>query len=93
MLFRSQGIVTELLQLYLSGTHDKKTILVCSGNGLRKNDALKALFARQFGMQAITPVHTEEAAFGASLCGMVAAGAYETIADAQKLIQYATERK
>ena len=86
-----QGIVTELLNMYLAGNHDKKKILVCSGNGLRRNPALKKLFARRFGMDAVTPAHTEEAAFGAALCGMVACGACRSIAEAQTRIHYETD--
>lgn len=83
-----QGIVTELLEMYLAGTHGRKSVLVCSGNGLRKNEALRKLFARRFGMEPVTPVHTEEAAFGAALFGTVACGAYASLADAQQLIRY-----
>ena len=86
-----QGIVTELLDMYIAGNHNKKSVLVCSGNGLRKNPALKKLFARRFGMDAVTPVHTEEAAFGAALCGMVACGAVSSLAEAQTRIHYETE--
>ena len=86
-----QGIVTELLDLYIAGNHDKKKILVCSGNGLRKNPVLKKLFARRFGMDAVTPAHTEEAAFGAALCGLVSCGAFRSMHDAQSLIHYETD--
>ena len=86
-----QGIVTELLEMYLAGDHGKMQTLVCSGNGLRKNPALKKQFARRFGMNAVTPVHTEEAAFGAALCGMTACGEADSIADAQTRIRYETD--
>ena len=82
------GIVTELWDLYDSAAHPDHDTMVCSGNGLRKNPALRRAFSRRFGTKAVAPVHTEEAAFGAALCAMTAGGAYDSIYDAQKLIRY-----
>jgi ribulose kinase len=39
-------------------------------------------------MKLLIPVHREEAAFGAALTGMTAAGLAENIEQAQKLISY-----
>lgn len=86
-----RGIVTELYDMYRSIPHDARTTLVCSGNGLRKNPALRELFGKTFGMKTVTPVHREEAAFGAALFAMTACGVYPTIQEAQALIQYEKE--
>ena len=82
------GIVAELWDMYDSAPHPDHDTMVCSGNGLRKNPALRQAFSRKFGTSAVTPVHTEEAAFGAALCAMTAGGAYDSIYEAQKLIRY-----
>ena len=86
-----RGIVTELYDLYDGAAHDARSTLVCSGNGLRKNPALRDLFGETFGMTTVTPVHREEAAFGAALFAMTACGIYPTIHEAQALIQYEKE--
>ena len=82
------GIVTELWELYDGADHPHHARMVCSGNGLRKNPALRRAFAARFGAQAVLPAHTEEAAFGAALFAMTAGGVCESIDDAQKLIRY-----
>ena len=81
------GMVSELFDMYDSSSHGERTLLVCSGNGLRKNSALRRLYAEKFNMCTITPTHTEEASFGAALFAMTACGIKESIADAQKLIK------
>ena len=86
------GMVTEMLDLYDSAPHGAHTTVVCSGNGLRKNDALRRLYGKRFGMATVTPAHKEEAAFGAALSAMTACGIYETLEQAQKLILYSEEK-
>ncbi len=81
------GMVTELFDMYESSDHGDRTTLVCSGNGLRKNDALRVMYADRFSMNAVTPNHTEEASFGAALFAMTACGIKDSINDAQKLIK------
>lgn len=83
-----QGIVEELHGVYAPEKPHKK--LVGSGNGLRKNKALRRLFAETFGMQMLLPRHTEEAAVGAALFALVAAGRVAGLPEAQALIQYET---
>ena len=80
------GMVTELYDMYTASSHGNRTTLVCSGNGLRKNKALRQMYADRFRMNAITPSHTEEASFGAALFAMTACNIKSSIADAQKLI-------
>lgn len=89
-----RGIVEEIYALYcgmLEMGVPKPTMLVGSGNGLRKNKALKKEFERRFGMKMRIPSHEEEAAYGAALYGMVAAGLEKDLADAQRRIQYQDE--
>ena len=81
-----QGIVSELALMYPAG--ESHSVLVGSGNGLRKNDALRRLFSAQFGKTLQLPAHTEEAAVGAALFAMTAAGRAESIEAAQALISY-----
>ncbi len=83
------GIADELLSMYMSSDHGgRHTSMIGSGNGLRKNPALQRLLSERFGMKLLIPVHREEAAFGAALTGMTAAGLAENIEQAQKLISY-----
>lgn len=83
-----EGIVAELLNMYNASAHGVRKTLVCSGNGLRKNDALRRLFGLRFGMQTVIPAHKEEAAYGAALCAVTAAGLKKDLAQAQALIAY-----
>ena len=81
------SIADELYDMY-TAAGEKKSILVGSGNGLRKNPALQSIFEQTFGMKLLTPQHKEEAAFGAALCGLCACGRFDSIEKAQKLIRY-----
>jgi len=80
------GMAEELKSMYQK--NPKHTIMIGSGNGLRKNKALQLLFSQSFGMQLKIPSHNEEASFGAALFGMTAAGLCKDISQAQKLIKY-----
>ncbi|MBP5232605.1 MAG: hypothetical protein J6333_04300, partial [Planctomycetes bacterium] len=85
------GMVAELQALYekmrpfLPGA---PTMLVGSGNGIRHNPPLAARFAAAFGLPLRVPVNDEEAAFGASLFGLAAAGGAPDVAVAQRCIRY-----
>lgn len=83
-----EGIVAELYTMYENALHKQHTTLVCSGNGLRKNDALRRLFGLRFDMTPVTPAHKEEAAFGAALSAMTATGIQKDLSHAQALIAY-----
>ncbi len=85
------GMVSELHNMYqqmLPFLNVPKTFMVGSGNGIRYNKPLITRFERIFGLPLRIPSHKEEAAFGASLYGLIAAGIYPDMASAQKLIHY-----
>lgn len=62
--------------------------IVGSGNGIRKNEALKKELEEIFGHPLSVPAHLEEASFGAALYGLIAAGKYKNATDAGWLIRY-----
>ncbi len=81
------GIVDELYCLYdLTGKHCDR--LVGSGNGIRYNPALKRAFSERFGAPMLVSKHREEAAFGAAMFSMLAAGVYRSLDEMGGLIQY-----
>lgn len=83
-----EGMVSELLDMYALSGSRSHSALVGSGNGLRKNNALKRLFETRFNLPLSIPSHREEAAFGAALFGMTASGVANNIQSAQKIIGY-----
>jgi len=91
MIGMLKGIATELFDLYAEMCKIKETkvtVLVGSGNGIRRNKHLQRIFEELFELKLKIPVHEEEASFGAALFSLVASGKYENINEAQKLIQY-----
>lgn len=62
--------------------------LVGSGNAIRRNPGLKSAFEMAFGMPMDIPAHLEEAAYGAALFAMAAAGVKGTLSEAQRLVCY-----
>lgn len=86
-----QGIVRELFYLYeemCKAKETKASILVGSGNGIRRNKHLQRIFEEVFQLKLKIPVHEEEASYGAALFSSVASGKYENINEAVKIIQY-----
>lgn len=85
------GIVEELAAFYREiqeyGVQSPK-YLIGSGNAVRMNPHLRAAFEKEFGMKLQIPVHKEEAAYGAALFAMTAAGICPSMEDAQQLIAY-----
>jgi sedoheptulokinase len=61
-----RGMCNELYELY-EGFEEKKTNIVASGGGVRKNEVLKKLIADRFGASVSVNVTREEAAIGAAL--------------------------
>ncbi len=81
------GISGELYEMYESGGKKAKQ-LVCSGNGMRKNAALRRVTAEMFGCDIKIPLYAEEASYGAALAATVACGKYKNIDEACRLIRY-----
>jgi len=65
--------------------------LVGSGNGLRKNPALRRIMSERFGMPLVTPLYKEEAAYGAAMTALVATGFFGGISEARSMIKYTDE--
>ena len=82
-----EGMFEELYGMYLQ-MGCRRTGLVGSGNGVRKNPHFVKLAQERFGAKMKIPVHLEEAAFGAALFGGVAAGVFQSSTQAQQLIRY-----
>lgn len=85
------GIVEELATFYKEiqeyGIPAPK-YLIGSGNAIRMNKYLRAVFEEEFGMKVQIPQHKEEAAYGAALFAMTAAGVCASLEAAQQLIAY-----
>ena len=81
------GMSDELYQMYKNGGI-KAEKLVCSGNGIRKNAALRKVVSAMFGCEIKIPLFEEEASFGAALAASVACGMNENISQACKMIKY-----
>lgn len=62
--------------------------LIGSGNAIRSNPYLQRIFEKLFGMELQIPCHREEAAYGAAMAAMTAAGCVGSLDEAQKLISY-----
>lgn len=81
------GMSDELYQMYLSGGKKAKN-LVCSGNGIRKNVALRRIVSEMFGCEIKIPLYAEEASYGAALAASVACGCFDNISKACEVIKY-----
>lgn len=71
------GMAEELYGLYLlieTGTGDSKTKLIASGNAVRQNKVFQQILQDRFNMPLTIGQNKEEAAYGASLCALSAAG-------------------
>ena len=86
-----QSVVDELLVPYRNMCKSIKrqpTVLVGSGNGIRRNPVLKKMFEDALGIPMDIPLHQEEAAYGAALFSAVACGKYDSLSEVQKVIRY-----
>lgn len=86
-----QGILDELHEMYekmCEATGKKATKLVGSGNGIRKNKLMQELAEEMYGMEIAIPLYQEEAAYGAALYSLVAAGLESDFSEVQKKIKY-----
>ncbi len=79
------GIVRELFELYDSiKNEDKKpSVIIGSGNGIRRSEPTKKALTKLFELPLMMPAHSEEAAFGAMLFSLAAAGIFESVVAAQ----------
>ena len=64
-----------------------RSVLVASGNALRRNELPRKLAGEAFDMRVGVAPHAEEAAFGAALVSAVASGRFATLADASRLVR------
>lgn len=83
-----EGIADELHHMYCACPDAACTKLIGSGNGLSKNPALRQIVSSRFALDLMTPVHKEEACFGAALYSLAACGYYPSLEQAQGLIKY-----
>jgi sedoheptulokinase len=83
------GIANEFYELYkhMDGA-GKRSLLIGSGNGIRKNAYLRKTLAERFKMPILIPKHIEEAAYGCALFALTACGYYKDLAEAQAGIVY-----
>ena len=84
-----EGIAEELLEFYDRMPPAKS--VAGSGNGIRLNPALRAVFESRLGMSLNVPRHREETSFGAALLAGVAVGVLPNLATAGKLVRYAAD--
>ncbi len=84
------GMANELYDMY-SAADKKASGLVCSGNGIRKNGALRRIVSAKFGCEIKIPFYEEEAAYGAALSATVASGISPDIDTACSKIKYKDE--
>ena len=82
------GMTDELAEIYRKCDYHNHKTIIGSGNGLRKNKALQKIISKTFGLEMKIPLHKEEAAYGTCLYAMTAAGIYDSLESAQKLIKY-----
>lgn len=72
-----RGMARELYEYYLAmvnGLGVRRSRIISSGNGVRKNHPLQKIAADVFGMELELSAHEEEAACGACLAGLIAIG-------------------
>lgn len=81
------GMTDELYQMYKNGGKSAKE-LVCSGNGIRKNAAMRRIVSDMFGCNIKIPFYAEEASYGAALAASVACGCFDNIFSACQMIKY-----
>lgn len=85
------AISDELFQMYQK-TGKTCSTLVGSGNGIRRNKKLRQMFEAAFSCKMNIPNQQEEASFGAMLFSLAGAKVYDSIEEAQKIIQYEETR-
>ena len=79
------GMADELLNMY-EQMGVRKSGIVGSGNGIRKNKALVRIFEEKLGAKMKIPAHLEEAAVGAAMFAMIGCGAFKNAKEVQMII-------
>ena len=85
------GILGELKSYYdqmCRLSRREASLLVGSGNGIRKNPLMRSLAEEMFGLKLSIPAWEEEAACGAALSAMAETGLCSSLAEAQGKIRY-----
>lgn len=85
-----EGMAQELFELagpILSGGSCLKN-LIGAGNGVRKNPAMRSVLSKRFGLPVKVPQFHEEAAFGAALFAMTAAGRFAAFDEVNRFLRY-----
>lgn len=86
-----EGVAAELHEFYGSlpvTVRNKFQLMAGSGNGIRKNKLLRAMFTKVFQMRMEVPLYDEEASLGAALLASTGYGRFQTIQAAMKIIHY-----
>jgi len=74
-----EGMIDELFRYYEAfppSVKERVSTLVASGNGVRRNGALRRMLERRFGLPLVLPDGLEEASRGAAICAGVGCGLY-----------------
>jgi len=85
-----RGIAEELWENYeaiLPMIKDERTVLIGSGNSIKKSSLMSALLSDVFKLPVLLPKHNEEAAYGAALFALIGEGVFKDIIEAQSIIQ------
>lgn len=83
------GMANELYDMYKNRSEAGEA--VCSGNGIRKNAALRKIISEVFGIKIKIPFYSEEASYGAALAASVACRCFDDISTACRMIKYAED--
>ncbi len=81
------GIVSELRELF-DRMKVERSEIVGSGNGIRRNSAMRHTVSHVFGTAPRIPENREEAAFGAALTAGVGARVFSSFGEAGKAVRY-----
>lgn len=81
-----EGMAEELYDMYEQSGIEGKSVLVASGNGVRKNRILQSLLKEKFDMELFLLENREEAATGAAMYAALCMG--EELSKVKKVIRY-----
>jgi len=85
------GVCNELYDFYKiipDRIKAETSVLIGSGNAIRKNSLLCKVFEKRFGHNLLIPKNKEEASFGASICAAVGGNYINSFMEAGKVIEY-----